>query len=81
MLLMPPLLPVICMGTGVKPVPRGVNPRPKPAPFVKPYWLSINMAAAAVAAGDSVVELVVPGLGVLGPPLGVLPGTCAEPLR
>lgn len=39
------------------------------------------MAAAAVAAGDSVVELVVPGLGVLGPPLGVLPGTCAEPLR
>ena len=38
------------------------------------------MAAAAVAAGDS-VELVVPGLGVLGPPLGVLPGTCAEPLR
>lgn len=38
------------------------------------------MAAAAVAAGDS-VELIVPGLGVLGPPLGVLPGICAEPLR
>lgn len=38
------------------------------------------MAAAAVAAGDS-VELVVPGLGVPGPPLGVLPGICAEPLR
>ena len=38
------------------------------------------MAAAAVAAGES-VELVVPGLGVPGAPLGVLPGTWAEPLR
>lgn len=38
------------------------------------------MAAAAVAAGES-VELVVPGLGVPGPALGVPPGTCAEPLR